>query len=90
MPLRKKRTQRSSNTNAIYRRKDPAAVKIYFHVELPDSIETKPAKFLEGSGIAGDLMEWLADIDFDKVVISSAPQALILSGPAPLLCLSGC
>ena len=34
------RTQRSSNTNAIYRRKNLAAVKIHFHVEPPNNIET--------------------------------------------------
>ena len=34
------RTQRSSNTNAVYRRKNLAAVKIHFHVEPPDNIET--------------------------------------------------
>lgn len=34
------RTQRSSNTNAVYRRKNLAAVKIHFHVEPPNNIET--------------------------------------------------
>ena len=55
-PYRKtgtERTQRSSNTTAIYRHKDLAAVEIHMHAEPPDYIQAAIDRIIIAESLQG-------------------------------------